>query len=306
AFQDLVHVVGTGGLCVLKVVIHDAFKEFATFNTGQTSLRLVLALLSDLHVVAQHCCTSIVAGARPGQDQRLSGQLGNYRLGCWWVRAQQATGTQLLLNSQCSRACSPTRTSTLSGGSTNSTGGPEASGVTLIIIGVQQHLTYSQMGTFAGRGLIKMAIVLIAVGSTIALVSLLGHLGAFFDKYSMVACTVALKGAKSAMDYNSRTQRVIHEYSPEKRHTIDQIQEKFKCCGADGPTDWSSSVGWVNHDAVPDSCCVEKSQGCGKNKNKVHKKGCITAIRIFVLKNLVWVGAVCIALGVSEVNTVNN
>ncbi|XP_032359005.1 CD63 antigen [Etheostoma spectabile] len=201
-----------------------------------------------------------------------------------------------------------------------------ASGVTLIIIGVQQHLTYSQMGTFAGRGLIKMAIVLIAVGSTIALVSLLGHLGAFFDKYSMVACfisiliiiiileiltgavfyvfrsrTVALKGAKSAMDYNSRTQRVIHEYSPEKRHTIDQIQEKFKCCGADGPTDWSSSVGWVNHDAVPDSCCVEKSQGCGKNKNKVHKKGCITAIRIFVLKNLVWVGAVCIALGVSEV-----
>ncbi|KAF1373803.1 hypothetical protein PFLUV_G00242740 [Perca fluviatilis] len=201
-----------------------------------------------------------------------------------------------------------------------------ASGVTLIIIGVQQHLTYSQMGSFAGSGLSKIAIVLIAVGVTIVLISLLGHLGAFFDNYSMVACficiliiiiileilsgaifyvfrsrTVLLKSAKNAIDYHSKARKVIHEYSPEKRHTIDRIQEKFRCCGADGPTDWSSSVGWENHDAVPDSCCVEKSQGCGQNKDKVHTKGCIAAIRIFLLKNLVWVGAVCIALGVGEV-----
>lgn len=34
ALQDLLHVAGTGGLRVLKVVIDKAFKEFAACNTG--------------------------------------------------------------------------------------------------------------------------------------------------------------------------------------------------------------------------------------------------------------------------------
>lgn len=37
ALQDLLHVAGTGGLRVLKVVIHEAFKELPTCNTGQTN-----------------------------------------------------------------------------------------------------------------------------------------------------------------------------------------------------------------------------------------------------------------------------
>ncbi|XP_049419119.1 CD63 antigen-like isoform X2 [Epinephelus fuscoguttatus] len=175
-----------------------------------------------------------------------------------------------------------------------------ASGVALIVIGVQQHSTYKHMGEFAGSSLSKISIVLIAVGITIALVSILGHLGAFFNSSSMVSCTLLLK-VKNAIDYDSKARRVINEYSPEKRHTIDKIQEKFKCCGADGPDDWSNSVGWENHDAVPDSCCVLKSPGCGQDKDKVRTKGCIRAIKLFLLKNLLWVGAVCITLGVGEV-----
>ncbi|XP_033468002.1 CD63 antigen-like isoform X1 [Epinephelus lanceolatus] len=200
-----------------------------------------------------------------------------------------------------------------------------ASGVALIVIGVQQHSTYKHMGEFAGSSLSKISIVLIAVGITIALVSILGHLGAFFNSSSMVSCficiliviiilelltggafyifrsrTLLLK-VKNAIDYDSKARRVINEYSPEKRHTIDKIQEKFKCCGADGPDDWSNSVGWENHDAVPDSCCVLKGPGCGQDKDKVHTKGCIRAIKLFLLKNLLWVGAVCITLGVGEV-----
>ncbi|MEQ2159468.1 hypothetical protein GOODEAATRI_023195 [Goodea atripinnis] len=67
----------------------------------------------------------------------------------------------------------------------------QVSGVALITIGALQYSTYSQIGTFAGSGLSKIAIVLIAVGITIALVSLLGHLGAFLNKSSIVAgvCT---------------------------------------------------------------------------------------------------------------------
>ncbi|XP_040885097.1 CD63 antigen-like isoform X1 [Toxotes jaculatrix] len=198
-----------------------------------------------------------------------------------------------------------------------------ASGVALIIIGALQYSTYSQMGTFAGSGLSKIAIVLIAVGVTIALISILGHIGAFINNSSMVACFICiliviilleiLTGAafyilrsRTALlqmnsGINTKAREVISDYSPENRHAINRIQEKFSCCGADSYIDWSRSVGWENHDAVPDSCCVVKSEGCGQDKTKVHTKGCIWAIKLFLLKNLVWVGAVCIALGITEV-----
>ncbi|XP_070846048.1 CD63 antigen-like [Chaetodon trifascialis] len=198
-----------------------------------------------------------------------------------------------------------------------------ASGVALITIGALQYTTYSQMGTFAGSGLSKIAVALIAVGVTIALVSILGHVGAFFDSSSMLGCFICiliviilmevLTGAafyifrsRTAVlqmnsGINSKARGVISEYRPEDRHAINRIQEKFRCCGADGSSDWSSSVGWENHDAVPDSCCVVKSEGCGQSKQGVHTQGCIWAIKRFLLKNLLWVGAVCIALGVTEV-----
>ncbi|XP_059180027.1 CD63 antigen-like [Centropristis striata] len=201
-----------------------------------------------------------------------------------------------------------------------------ASGVTLIGVGAQQYSTYQQMGAFAGQSLSKIAIVLITVGVIITLVSLLGHLGSFFNDYNMVSCficiliviillqiitgavfyvfrsrTLVLKGVKGALDYDSKARKVISEYSPEKRHDIDKLQEKFRCCGADGPEDWASSTGWGNPDAVPDSCCVVKSQGCGQEKDKARSKGCLRAIKLFLLKNLMWVGALCIVLGLAEV-----
>ncbi|XP_008277345.1 CD63 antigen-like isoform X2 [Stegastes partitus] len=179
------------------------------------------------------------------------------------------------------------------------------------------------MGAFAGSSVSKIAIVLISVGVAIAVVSLLGHVGAFMNNSSMVACFIciliviiileiltgavfyvfrsrtAILQANSAINMKARA--VINEYSVEKRHAINRIQEKFSCCGADSYTDWSRSVGWENHEAVPDSCCVEKTEGCGQDKAKVHTKGCIWAIKLFLLKNFLWVGAVCIALGVTEV-----
>ena len=64
----------------------------------------------------------------------------------------------------------------------------QASGIILIIIGSLQYSTYSQIGTFAGSGLSKIAIVLIAVGVTITVVSLLGHFGACMNNSPIVCC----------------------------------------------------------------------------------------------------------------------
>ncbi|XP_068585410.1 CD63 antigen-like [Cebidichthys violaceus] len=193
-----------------------------------------------------------------------------------------------------------------------------ASGVALIVIGVQEHSAYSLLGSFAMQSLSKVSIVLIVVGVAITLVSILGLVGAFFNNTSIVSSFICIliiiiileiltgavfyvfgKKMKSAIDDKAR--KVIHDYSPEKRHAIENIQEKFRCCGADGPADWSSVEGWENHDAVPDSCCAVKTPDCGKDKDRVRAKGCVMAIQIFMKKNLQWVAAVCIGLGVAEI-----
>ncbi|XP_029312572.1 CD63 antigen-like [Cottoperca gobio] len=204
-----------------------------------------------------------------------------------------------------------------------------ASGITLITIGVQQHSTYAEMGEFAGKSLVKISIVLIAVGAIVILVSLLGDVGVFFNNHNIVTSFICilivvifleiLTGAviyifynklkyldpdnqvvKGSMDYSNNARRVISEYRPEKRAAIDRVQEKYKCCGADGPSDWATSVGWANHDAVPESCCVGKGEGCGKDKDKVSSKGCLKIIKAILFKNLLWIGALCIVLGVVE------
>ncbi|XP_077959588.1 CD63 antigen-like [Gasterosteus aculeatus] len=196
------------------------------------------------------------------------------------------------------------------------------SGVALIAIGVKEHSTYLLLGTFLMQSLSKIAIVLIAVGVAITLVSLLGHLGAFFNNRSMVSSFVCILviiiilevvtgaafyfiGKKTVLaklkSFDIKIPNVIHDFSPEKRQAIDEVQQKFKCCGADGPGDWSTSVSWTNHDAVPDSCCVVKSEHCGENKENAHSKGCVKNIALFMMKNLLWVAIVCVVLGISEI-----
>ncbi|XP_061564116.1 CD63 antigen-like [Cololabis saira] len=198
-----------------------------------------------------------------------------------------------------------------------------ASGIILIIIGALQYSSYSQIGTIIGQGLSEVVILLITVGVIITVVSLLGHFGAWMNNPSMLSCFVLLLivmimfeiaiGAafyvfrsknllQTALTINSKAHEVFNQYSPDKRHAINKIQEKFHCCGAESSTDWSKSEGWENHDAVPDSCCITKTAGCGLVVDtNIHTKGCIGAIKSFLTKNLLWIGGVCIALGVTEV-----
>ncbi|KAM3849264.1 CD63 antigen-like [Diretmus argenteus] len=244
-----------------------------------------------------------------------------------------------------------------------------ASGVALMVIGVMSRPTYSDIGAFIGSGLSQAAVLLIAVGVVIAVVSLLGFFGAFLNMASLLAamcydvmllkvvgghqqqghdccltllilsphpqfiCIVILiialevitgialyvfrsKAAALQMNsaINNKAREVISEYSLENRRSIHNVQHEvtvvlcvvylpFKCCGADGFADWHDSAGWGKSDAVPDSCCMVESEGCGQDTatSNIHTKGCIWAVKLFLMKNLVWVAAVCIALGITEV-----
>ena len=60
---------------------------------------------------------------------------------------------------------------------------------------------------------------------------------------------------------------------------LDNIQQKFKCCGVNGPSDWQTNGNFDNK-TVPDSCCKVETSDCGKNyrPNDIFLDGCLTNI----------------------------
>jgi len=74
----------------------------------------------------------------------------------------------------------------------------------------------------------------------------------------------------------------------------DEMQRQLRCCGGErfdnGYTDWRSvGLGYKDSKAVPDSCCHEEKEGCGREKSTVrvgdtsagiYKDGCLAILKI--------------------------
>ena len=60
---------------------------------------------------------------------------------------------------------------------------------------------------------------------------------------------------------------------------LDYIQQKLKCCGVEGPSDWQTNNNFNNR-TVPDSCCEVETSNCGKNykPDDIFHDGCLTKI----------------------------
>ncbi|XP_053682298.1 tetraspanin-2-like isoform X2 [Sabethes cyaneus] len=153
--------------------------------------------------------------------------------------------------------------------------------------------------------------ILLVVGGLIVTVAFLGCCGAFKESeymlFSFFSCLLIVLVAEvaagtwayrnsSKLDTYVRTavkEAVQDEYSvvATRTATVDSIQKYFRCCGAEGPNDWQSSV--YNHAdrssfvniaisklnvvyKVPESCCVEglSTEEC----NSFRSKGLITSI----------------------------
>ena len=61
----------------------------------------------------------------------------------------------------------------------------------------------------------------------------------------------------------------------------DTMQQNYECCGVVHPRDWER----VLPKSVPDSCCKEKTDGCGENARKspdnedIFAKGCYVKLK---------------------------
>lgn len=86
----------------------------------------------------------------------------------------------------------------------------------------------------------------------------------------------------------------------------DEIQEHFKCCGVDNPSDWKNRpFQQTATDRAPDSCCKIESEGCGKQKlvdpyTDLYNEGCLKKFQGFVESKVFLVGGVGIAIVVVQ------
>ncbi|XP_059361010.1 tetraspanin-11-like isoform X1 [Carassius carassius] len=87
-------------------------------------------------------------------------------------------------------------------------------------------------------------------------------------------------------------------------HSVDRLQQDFKCCGSNNSFDWTHSAYIMSLEAekrlVPDSCCKTITHQCGKrdHPSNIYKVegGCITKLEQFLSDHLLIIGAVGIGV----------
>jgi len=111
---------------------------------------------------------------------------------------------------------------------------------------------------------------------------------------------------------NDSFEGTVRDYSIGREDAFDFIQSKFKCCGANSPNDYNTSVTFSDQAKreivdekitnpslvpVPDSCCVQQTTNCGlKNGTVLFQEGCVQKIEMSLAKEILVIGGVGLAV----------
>ncbi|KAM9855719.1 CD63 antigen [Aulostomus maculatus] len=196
-------------------------------------------------------------------------------------------------------------------------------GIALIVVGVLVQIALHstlKIGDVSSSG---APIVLIGVGVVIFFIAFFGCCGAWKENYCMVttfsillslviivqiAAAIAgyiFRNKVSAVVQDSLTEMITkyNSSSAEFRDGVDKLQKDLKCCGVNGSSDWRNYS--PDGDSVPDSCCVNVSQGCGvgtmADATKVHQEGCREIVEEFLKKNILWVIVAALVLAFLQI-----
>ncbi|XP_024288961.1 uncharacterized protein LOC112258669 isoform X2 [Oncorhynchus tshawytscha] len=99
-----------------------------------------------------------------------------------------------------------------------------------------------------------------------------------------------------------KVNEVIVQHSPRDKVAIVDLQHAFHCCGAENCTDWLLQSSHGNISFVPHSCCHVDYVACVKvvTTDNIYQRGFVQVIKESLKRNLVWLGAACIVLGLIE------
>ncbi|XP_063225389.1 CD63 antigen [Bacillus rossius redtenbacheri] len=178
----------------------------------------------------------------------------------------------------------------------------------VVLYAVREH------GHFMTSPLLATPVVIIIVGCLIFLVAFLGCCGAVRESYNMllafavlllvifVAQMAAGIAAGVAKDDLSRALKdSMRDSMDDAAHAReadveawDRLQKELKCCGVDGPGDWTNMS-----QPVPASCCDEGAAEC--KAAAAHPRGCLEKLKASARDGAVVIAGVGIGLAFVEV-----
>ncbi|CAG03950.1 unnamed protein product [Tetraodon nigroviridis] len=176
-------------------------------------------------------------------------------------------------------------------------------GLALIVVGILVQISLHNTFQIKDASASGVPIVIIAVGVVIFFVAFFGCCGAWKENYCMITTfailltlviIVEIAAAIAGYIFRNSLTDMISNYkngTADFRKTLDKMQEDLKCCGVNSSADWRSFA--LDGNSVPDSCCINVTKDCGKNKmtdgSVVYLKGCHDAVVEFLKKNIQWV-----------------
>lgn len=196
-------------------------------------------------------------------------------------------------------------------------------GLALIVLGVWVQVSLHKTPVIQGASGSAAPLVLIIVGVVIFFIAFFGCCGAWKENYCMVTMfaillsliiIVEIATAIAAYVFRDKLtglvdtglRDMITQYnnaSKEYQEGLDKIQEDLKCCGVVNSTDWVDFK--PDHTSVPDSCCINVTDTCGKGAindgKKIYLTGCQPALEKLLKENIQWVAVAALVIAFIEI-----
>ncbi|UXI17610.1 dr1-associated corepressor [Sarcoptes scabiei] len=168
-------------------------------------------------------------------------------------------------------------------------------GIGIIYVGSNLvHLDWSNPGAFnlADVNFKAISFIILSIGIVVVLVSGLGFLGSCCDSSAMLNAygfllilliaaeiyAVVKSNGNIENEIENGIKKAINEINSNNRtaEILQKLQERFKCCGWNGPDDYNGSM-------ILSSCCDQypkQSQMCSKS-DVVFKSGCKEKLNLY-------------------------
>jgi len=174
-------------------------------------------------------------------------------------------------------------------------------GLGILGYGIYLQLTLEGFSAITGYDYINPGTLLIIIGGIMVILAFFGCCGAWFGDNSCGTCMLRTFAALIAFllllqiilglvvyfkqdSIKDHLKESMQKYNTNNATENDQIskiwdtmQQYYKCCGVEHPSDWDDVLG----KSVPDSCCKEETPDCGKDVRKtdpdpkaIFGKGC--------------------------------
>lgn len=205
------------------------------------------------------------------------------------------------------------------------------SGLALIITGGVVQAKYKEYLDFLGHDFFNTPILLIIVGCIIFFVTFFGCCGAVKENHCMTLtfsilltlvliveigagiAAYTLRGELNSIIGTNMKNGLINygkESAAGVTGTWNIVQHELECCGAEEYKDWMNATFSKEKDSVPDSCCKDDIEGCGKGvlnmsssdaAEKIHTTGCLQKLESLVAENVAAVGGVGVGIALIQI-----